>query len=173
LSELDEAWALALAEAERRARAAGRGDIAEYLSLRASNDLARQAGIGWLLDTFTALAGEVNRAGGSIQLAKQTAHRFPAGRSTMVGTLLTFRAGVRQLLVEAGWPRTPRDGIVRGGGLALANIRHFGNRKSDEALMLVRSESGAPRWVVLEETGARTRLYEDRLRRHITRFLGT
>ncbi len=43
VSELDEAWAAALAEAEQKARLAGRKDVAEYLSLRNSNDLLRKA----------------------------------------------------------------------------------------------------------------------------------
>jgi len=47
VSELDEAWALALAEAEQRARVAGRHDLAEYLALRNSNDLLRKTGIDW------------------------------------------------------------------------------------------------------------------------------
>ena len=172
MSELDEAWALALAEAERRAREKGRGDVAEYLALRTSNDQARATGIEWLLDTFKTLAGEANRAGASIQIAKTDAHRFRVGNSTMVGTLVTFRLGVRALMIEAGWPRTPRDGIVRGGGLASAHIRHFGNRAADEELLLVRSPNGAPQWLVLEKTGGRTPLVEAHLRRHLIRFLG-
>ncbi|MGA9994368.1 MAG: hypothetical protein WBP93_03085, partial [Pyrinomonadaceae bacterium] len=76
MSELDEAWALALAEAERRARATGRGDVAEYLALRASNDQARTTATQWLFATFTALAGEANRAGASVSITKEDAHRF-------------------------------------------------------------------------------------------------
>src|SRR6185295_6884069 len=120
MSELDEAWALALSEAERRARLAGRSDIADYLSLKNSNDLLRKAGVDWLLAEFNSLAAEANRAGASIQSAKQEGHRFRTGSSTMVGHLLTFTNGVRTLFVEAGWPRTPRDGFVHGGGLAQA-----------------------------------------------------
>jgi len=44
MSELDEAWAAALSDAEQKARLAGRGDVADYLSLRNSNDLLRKAG---------------------------------------------------------------------------------------------------------------------------------
>jgi hypothetical protein len=173
VSELDEAWALALAEAERRARRSGRSDVAEYLALRASNDLARTAGIDWLLKTMTVMAGEANRAGAGVQLARQDAHRFRVGSATMVGTLLTFRAGVRQLSIEAGWPRTPRDGFVRGNGLASGNIKHFGLRGADEELLLVRQSSNdAPQWVVLEKTGERSQLVEARMRRHLERFLG-
>jgi len=54
--------------------------------------------------------------------------------------------GVRTLYVEAGWPRTPRDGFVRGGGLACANIRHMGIKAASEELLLTKSPTGAPTW---------------------------
>lgn len=172
MSELDEQWARALAEAERRASASGRRDLAEYLSLRNANDLARSTGIEWLLSTFQTLAGEANRAGASIQITKVDAHRFAAGSATMVGSLLTLHLGVRKLLVEAGWPRRPRDGFVRGGGLASAHIRHFGRRAADEELLLARAKDGAPVWFILEKTEERTVLSEARVRHHINLFLG-
>jgi len=79
MSELDEAWAAALSEAERRARLAGREDIADYLSLKNSNDLLRQAGVDWLLAEFTTLAAQANRAGASIQISNHEGHRFKIG----------------------------------------------------------------------------------------------
>jgi hypothetical protein len=172
LSEFDEAWARVLAEAERRARASGRGEVAEYLALRAANDLARKAGMDWLFSTFTTAAGQVNRAGASVEVSRDEGHRFRVGNSTMVGSLLTFRMGVRQLHVEAGWPRAPQDGFVRGGGLALAHVKHFGNPRANEELMLARNAQGTPQWLVLEETGARAVLLEERVQRHVLRFLG-
>jgi hypothetical protein len=164
MSELDEAWAAALSEAERRARLAGRADVAEYLLLKNSNDLLRQAGVDWLVTEFTVLAGEANRAGASIQIARQEGHRFPTGTSTMVGHLLTLTNGVRTLFVEAGWPRTPRDGVVRGGGLAAANIRHLGIKAANEQLLLARSNTGAPAWKSIEKKHL---LLEADLRRHL------
>jgi hypothetical protein len=164
MSELDEAWAAALSEAARRARLAGRADVAEYLSLKNSNDLLRQAGVDWLVTEFTVLAGEANRAGASIQIARQEGHRFPTGTSTMVGHLLTLTNGVRTLFVEAGWPRTPRDGVVRGGGLAAANIRHLGIKAANEELLLARSNTGAPAWKSIEKKHL---LLEADLRRHL------
>src|SRR5215510_8411156 len=146
MSELDEAWAAALSEAERKARQAGRRDIADYLSLRNSNDLLRKAGIDWLLAGFTSVAADANRAGASIQIKTQEGHRFRTGTSTMVGHLLTLTNGVRTLYIEAGWPRTPRDGVVRGGGLAFAAIRHLGIRGANEELLLAKSHNGAPAW---------------------------
>jgi hypothetical protein len=163
MSELDEAWAAALLEAERQARLAGRKDIAAYLSLKNSNDLLRKAGVDWLIAEFTVLAGDANRAGASIRIAKQDGHRFRAGNSTMVGHQLTLINGVRTLYVEAGWPRTPRDGIVRGGGLACASIRHLGIRKANEDLLLIKS-NGKPAWQSFETKHA---LLQADMRRHL------
>ena len=171
MDELETEWRRRINEARTRAREAGRGDVAEYLLLRAENDAARAAGVEWLLEAFTELAGEANRAGASLTLARDEGHRFPVGQSTMVGPRLTLSAGVRRLTVEAGWPRAPRDGIVRGGGLASARVSHFGRRSSDEDLLLLREQSGPPRWFVLEETGARAPLDEVRMRRHVARML--
>ena len=173
MSELDEEWAQVLAEAERRARMAGRGDLVEYLRLRASNDKARSTGIEWLFETFTLLAGEANRAGAGVQITKKSGHRFDVGNATMVGELLTLKAGVRQLMIEAGWPRAPRDGVVPGNALACAHIRHFGNRSANETLLLLRSREGTPQWHVIERAGTRTQLLEARIRHHFRRFLGT
>jgi hypothetical protein len=152
MSEFDEEWARAIAEAERRARAHGRGDVTEYLALRQTNDFARTTAADWLYATFSEHAGRANRAGASIRIERRDAHRFHLGNSVMVGALLTLTQGVRSLMIEAGWPRSPRDGIVRGGGLASARIRHFGLRNADEELLLVYAEDKSPQWLVLERT---------------------
>ena len=165
MSELDEAWAAALSEAEQKARLAGRKDVAEYLSLKNSNDLLRKAGVQWLIESFTIAAGEANRAGASIQIARTEGHRFRTGTSTMVGYLITLTNGVRTLFVEAGWPRVPRDGFVRGGGLACANIRHMGIRAASEELLLAKTSTGAPGWKSL--TKNRPQLHASDVHRHI------
>lgn len=169
MSELDEAWAAALSEAEQRARIAGRGDLAEYLSLKNSNDLLRKAGIQWLLESFTVAAGEANRAGASIQIAKSEGHRFRVGTSTMVGQLVTLSYGVRTLFIEAGWPRVPRDGVVRGGGLACANIRHLGIRAASEELLLAKTHNGTPNWKSL--TNQRPHLHQSDIHHHLSVLL--
>jgi hypothetical protein len=172
MSELDEDWAKVLAEAERRARAQGRGDLVEYLRLRASNDRARSTGVEWLFETFTLLAGEANRSGSGVQLSKTNGHRFEVGSATMAGTLLTLKSGVRQLMIEAGWPREPRDGFVPGNGLACGRIRHFGLSAANEDLLLVRAPDGTPQWLATDRRGARSRLLEERARQHVRKFLG-
>src|SRR5215218_7163050 len=165
MSELDEAWAAALSEAEHRARLAGREDVVEYLSLRNSNDLLRKAGVDWLIAGFTQLAGDANRTGASIQISKKDDHRFASASSTMVGHLLTLTNGVRTLYVEAGWPRVPRDGFVRGGGLASANIRHMGIRQAGEELLLTKTKTGAPTCNSVVNKGLS--LHEADMRHHI------
>lgn len=171
MSELDQAWALALAEAERLARLSGRTDVAEYLALRNSNDLLRQTGVGWLIDTFTAVAAEANRSGASIQTSRDDKHRFKVGNSTMVGRLFTMRNGVRTLFVEAGWPRVPSDGVVSGGGLARGKIRHLGFKSADAELLLIKSAKGIPSWVLLDQDGKRRELHESSAREQVSVLL--
>ncbi len=167
MSELDEAWAFVLAEAEQRAKLAGRADVAEYLALRNSNDLLRKTGVDWLHTSFTELAGQANRQGSAIQITSDAEHRFRVGNSTMVGRLLTLKSGVRTLFVEAGWPRTPRDGFIRGGGLACGNIRHLGLSAASEQLLLIKSDSGGPRWMVVNKHTGRLKLSSKGIGRHL------
>jgi hypothetical protein len=171
MSELEEAWEIALAEATQRARGAGRADIARYLDLRSKNDLLRRTAIDWLTATLTSLAGEANRRGAGIQIERQESHSFRRGSATMVGSQLTLRRGVRALSLESGWPRKPVDGVVRGDGLACANLKHFGRSRSNAELMLARSSKGLPRWLVIEKTGDQTPLSEARIRRHFSLLL--
>ncbi|MFL6228681.1 MAG: hypothetical protein ACJ741_07865 [Pyrinomonadaceae bacterium] len=173
MSELDAEWEQRVAEAAARAGEAGRTDVAEYLSLRAANDLARAVGVAWLIDTFAALADEAMLGGADIRLAPDDEHSFRVAHATMVGRRLTLAAGlVRSLTVEAGWPRTPRDGVVRGRGIARARVSHFGAPSACEELLLVKSDEGAPRWVVLTDSGTRESFDEARARRHLDKLLG-
>ncbi len=180
MSELEEAWAVGLAEAEARARATGRTDIAEYLALRSSNDLIRRIAGDWLLTMFTTAAGEANRAGAAIQISTADAHRFKVGSASMVGTRLSLGSGVRLLIVESGWPRTPRDGFIRGGGLACGNIKHVGIKPANEELRLVLDASGTPSWIVMGRHGShdvprKTReipkLHEAHVKEHVSILL--
>jgi len=168
--DLEDAWEIALAEATQRARGAGQADLLRYLDLRRRNDLLRRAATDWLHEAVTSLAADANRAGAAIQLEREAAHRFRRGPATMVGKLLTLRKGVRALTIESGWPRAPRDGVVRGNGLACANIKHLGRARLNEELVLVSSASGSPQWFVLKDD-VRTILTESDLRRHFAILL--
>lgn len=171
VSELDEAWALALSEAEKRARATRRTDISSYLALRTSNDLLRKTGSNWLQTTFVSVAGEANRAGAGIQVSKEDGHHFKVGNATMVGSRLSLANGVRMLFVEVGWPRTPRDGFIRGGGLACANIKHLGIKSACEQLRLVLDSTGVPRWNVQGHLAEPHEIHEANIRSHIAILL--
>ncbi|HUS10420.1 MAG TPA: hypothetical protein VMZ30_08125 [Pyrinomonadaceae bacterium] len=178
MSELDEAWAVGIAEAEARARASGRADIAEYLALRSSNDLIRNISNDWLLNLFAAAAGAANRAGAAIQISREDSYRFKIGNATMLGTRISLHRGVRVLVIEVGWPRTPRDGFIRGGGLACANIKHVGIKAANEELRLAVDDAGTPKWIITEPATGKhqpprgTRdLHEANVRQHLSLLL--
>jgi hypothetical protein len=143
-------------------------DVSEYLALRSSNDLLRQTGIDWLITMFATVAGEVNREGAAIQISRNDAHRFKVGHATMVGSLLTLTNGERVLSVEAGWPRAPQDGFIRGGGLARANIKHRGLKSASEELRLVVAPAGTPRWMVQRKHGGHSEFLEASIRDHLS-----
>jgi hypothetical protein len=171
LSELEEHWTNALAEAERRARAMGRQDIAEYVALRSTNDRVRRTAVDWLLTTFSELAADENRKGASLQIDQIDAHRFRIGQATMVGRLLTLRFGARSLQIEAGWPRTAPDGFIRGGGFACAHIKHVGRPNLSDELLLRQSAGKAPHWEILKKTGERVVLTSERIAIHVAELL--
>jgi hypothetical protein len=145
----------------------GRTDIASYLALRNSNDLLRKTAADWLQTIFATVAGEANRAGAGIQVSKEDGHHFKVGNATMVGSRLSLGNRVRKLFIEVGWPRTPRDGFIRGGGLACANIKHVGIKASSEQLRLIVDPSGIPRWNVQSHHTGSNEIHESDIRGHI------
>jgi hypothetical protein len=171
MSELEEAWEKALAQAKLRARSAGRADIAGYLDLRTRNDLLRRTAIDWLATMLISLAGEANRRGAGIQIERQDSHTFRRDSATMVGSQLTLRRGVRALLFESGWPRKPGDGFVSGDGLACANLKHFGRSRSNAELLLARSANGQPTWLIIDTHQRRLSLTEAHVREHLSILL--
>jgi hypothetical protein len=171
VNELDETWAAALAEAEVRARAAGRGDITEYLTLRRSNDLLRKTACDWLLSTFRNVAGEMNRAGAALQISNDDNYQFQIANSALVGQLLKLENGIRQLLVEVGWPRLPAHGFIRGGGIAVGRLRHVGIKSASELIRLVTSPEGTPRWIVENNRQPVAEIREANIRQHVAILL--
>jgi len=171
VTELDQFWTDEITQALEKARAAGRHDIADYLSLRASNDFLRSAAVKWLMKSFIDLGDEFRRRGREISLKTDTKHTFSVGHSTMAGSKLSFNCGVRSLTIEAGWTRTPEHGFIRGGGLACARISHFGFAKANKELLLVKVKEH-PLWVVQEDENVRTPLFEDFFHENFSFFLG-
>ena len=171
MTELDRMWSQMLEEAIVAARDTGRGHVADYLDLRARNDALRSAGVRWLFEAVVGLAGDASLARPGIQIEREEPHNFPHAGANMAGSLIRVRHGVRCLTVEAGWTRTPGDGFMRGGALAIAKISHFGIAKMNVELHLKPAESG-PGWVAFSSDGASTPADESFLRQHFSVFLG-
>lgn len=171
MNELDEVWTQMMQDAIHKARSSGRTDITEYLELKAGNDSVRAASCRWLFESFTELSDEVNRRGIRLHIENQNPHRFSVGHATMVGSLIVFHHGLRNLTVEAGWTRTPQDGFIRGGGLACARLTHFGMSRYNAELLLVRSAESIPQWFSITKEGRRNLISSNNLREHFNIFL--
>jgi hypothetical protein len=145
MTELDQVWSRLLEETATNAHINGRGHIAEYLKLKATNDAIRAAGIGWLFDTLIEIAGGEQGRHRNLTIERAEPHRFDCGNSTMVGSLLSIREGVRCLTTEAGWARVPSDGVMQKGALAYGRVNHFGIPKAGVEIRLVLSDP-MPEW---------------------------
>ena len=135
-----------LNNAADKAAAFGRHQVAEYLRLKATNDAIRAAGVKWLFDTVIELAIEAQRLRPTLTIEREEPHRFAHGNSQMVGSLLSVRHGVRCLAVEAGWTRSPGDGVMQKNALAFARVAHFGLPRLGAELKLTRGDE-LPCWV--------------------------
>ena len=156
MTELDHVWSKMLEDALPDAS----GDVAEYLRLKATNDAIRAAGVGWLFDTLIEIAGREMCARSHLNIELVEPHSFKHGNSNMVGRLVSFRLGVRCLTVEAGWARTPLDGIMRNGSLAVARISHFGKPKHGSELRFVHGDN-LPNWLDSSGSVADAVLFEE------------
>lgn len=149
--ELDHVWSKMLDEATANASTAGHQDIVDYLRLRSSNDAIRRTGVSWLFDSMIEIASDAMRDRRSLSVERVEPHNFARGNSNMVGSLLEIRQGVRCLSIEAGWARTPTDGIMFNGALAVARISHFGMPRAEQEIRLVRG-SDLPHWLAEDGT---------------------
>lgn len=147
MTELDQVWSQMLAETSEKAHQQGREYVVEYLRLRATNDAIRSRGIAWLIDAFIEVATDAQRDKPHLSIERVEPHEFAHGNSTMVGTQLVVRHGVRCLNVEAGWARIPSHGVMRKGSLAVARISHFGLPRLGASIRLIHNEDDLPHWI--------------------------
>lgn len=171
MNELEEVWAQMMKRAIDGAKDAGRHDVAEYLTLKATNDFVRATSIKWLFDSMLEIAAQHNRTRAAVQIENKNPHNFAFNKANMVGSLLSFRQGVRCLSLEAGWTRTPTDGFMRGGALAAARITHFGISKANEELVLLKEED-FPQWFSIDKSGRKTVFDSRNLQKHFRIFAG-
>lgn len=146
MDELDEFWSQELAKALENAKNSGRGDVADYLELKARNDALRETGVRWLNESLASIAIENDGITGKIEIVRDAPHRFAFRKATMAGTRLQLKQGVRCLTLEAGWTRTPTDGFMRGGALAAARFTHLGMPKAGAELGLYITNE-IPHWI--------------------------
>lgn len=170
MNELYEVWTEDLNAAISHAKAVGRFELADYLTLKASNDAIRGESIKWLFDSVLEIVFAFNRHSARIKIEKKEKHRFKFGNSELSGTILNLRQGVRCLSFEAGWTKIPGDGVIKGGGLACAKINHFGFRKQNEDLVLLRYED-KPQWFTIDGENHRIAFNMRGFQKHFETFL--
>jgi hypothetical protein len=171
MNELDEVWTQMFEDALKKARTNGRGDVAEYLELKTTNDTIRAASVKWLLDATLEIASFANRNNAGITIENENPYQFPFRNANLAGSLVRFRQGVRCLTIEAGWTRTPNDGFMRGGALAGARISHFGISKHNDELLLIKSND-LPGWVSIDKNEKKNPFDSRHLNQHFQVFLG-
>lgn len=171
MNELDQIWSQMLEEATAAARSSGRHDVADYLDLKARNDVLRSAGIRWLVEVMIGIAGQATRTSALVEIERQEPHNFEHRGANIAGSKIKFRHGVRCLTLEAGWTRTPGDGFMRGGALAIAKFTHFGISKMNVELHLRHGRSH-PVWVAFYADGTSIDADESFLKQHFSVLLG-
>ncbi|CAN5337998.1 hypothetical protein BH20ACI2_BH20ACI2_15840 [soil metagenome] len=162
MAELDQIWMDLLDQASLRAIENGQHRVADYLRLKLANDTIRQAGVDWLFQTLIDQASAASKDQPQLRIDRVSPHSFKIGTSNMVGSLIQVQHGVRCVSLEAGWVRTPSDGIMRNSALAHARIKHFGMASEDNEFRLIRGEP-LPLWI--DEEGAEIRA--DDIHRHL------
>lgn len=124
---------------------------ADYLSLRAANDMLRERAKTWVFETLNSLCLEF---GPEVQLARQE-WKFEVGRSVMVGERFGVRSRGKTLLVEIGWPREPAHGFVPDQGLARGRASLSASPMLSarllEELILKAAGSGEPHWYAVRD----------------------
>ena len=171
MSELHEIWTQDLDSAISHAKENGRFELADYLTLKASNDALRRESIKWLFDSVLKVVFAFNRHSARIKIEQKEKHRFKFGNSELSGTILNLRQGVRCLSFEAGWTQTPNDGVIKGGALACAKINHFGFKKQNEELVLLRYEEKL-QWFSIDGENHRIAFNMRSFQKHFETFLG-
>jgi hypothetical protein len=162
VNELEQIWPQLIDAAADNAASTGRHSVAEYLRLKATNDVIRTTAVAWLVDTFLELLGEAMSERSNLIVEREEPYTFQRGASTMVGTLIEVRQGVRRLGLAAGWTRAPAHGIMQNNALAYARFIHFGMPKAGADLRLVRGDE-LPQW--LDDSGHS--IDSEVLRRHL------
>ena len=167
VAEISEFWDEILNRKADGTAAPQHGVVADLIALKATNDQIRQRAVDWLIASFTELAAHANRHNVSVEIERKEPHNFAAYGANMVGVKTSFRHGIRCLTVEAGWTRTPTDGFMRGGALAVAHIRHFGLKQHGMDLALLKTND-QPAWFEIDGENTARPIMLEHLIRHMS-----
>jgi hypothetical protein len=167
VAEISEFWSEIVGGNAGEKDSSDRRIVSDFIALKATNDEIRSRAVEWLIASFTELAAHANRHNIPIEIERKEPHNFPAYGANMVGIKTEFRHGIRCLSVEAGWTRTPSDGFMRGGALAVAHIRHFGLKQHSTDLALLRSDD-RPQWFHIDNDNTARPIEVKNLIRHMS-----
>lgn len=143
----EEFWMTLLDEEIARGSVSAEGVFQDYLSVRGANNDIRVRATDWLFGSFAELSERLSSQGLELPLERSDDIRFTFLGATLLGSAIAFSNGVRRLSCEVGSIKAPGHGIIKGGGIAIARISHFGIPEKEQTLRLVVGEESA-RWVV-------------------------
>ena len=164
-------WTQDLDKAIAQAKALGRYEIADYLTLKSSNDSIRKEGVKWVFDSILEIVFAFNRHDAKIKIEQKEKHRFNFKNRSLSGSFLKLKRGVRELTFEAGWTKSASDSIMPGGALVCAKISHFGFKKNNEELVLLKFED-KPQWFSIVDENHRISFNTKSFQKHFKVFLG-
>lgn len=157
----------------------------ELEKLKAANEVLREQGKEWLLNTLEKIGDELNLkltpqpaqtetpAPLALQIGSQD-WQFEVEKNVMVGERLGIRYRGQTLLVEVGWPRLPEHGFVPDLGLARARVSLSPNVMIDPILLdelTLRRDGEGVVWHVLADHSIRELVTEAKLNTYLQRAL--
>jgi len=146
-------WSRLLDEEIARGNVSAEGVFQEYLSVRGANNNIRNEAAEWLFGSFVKFTQRLVSDGFQISVERNEESQFAFHWATLSGPSIVVSNGLRKLSCEVGSIKAPGHGIIKGGGIAIARLSHFGIPEKDQILRLIAGEETA-RWVV---DGSRTR----------------
>lgn len=160
----------------------------ELEKLKAANEALRKEGQEWLLTTLETICNEINQtttppaavadapaAEPTLQIGNQD-WQFAVGDNVMVGERLGIRHNNQTLLIEVGWPRLPKHGVVPDLGLARARVSFSQNIMIDPKLraeftLRRNKDSGDVSWHEFADHQVGEKVTADKLRAFVQQLL--
>ena len=146
----EEFWHRLLDEEIARGTVTAEGVFEDYLAVRGANNEIRDSATEWLFRSFDELAERLRLQAFECSVERSDESQFNFLGATLTGPAIFFSHGVKRLSCEVGSIKAPGHGIIKGGGVAVARISHFGMPEKEQFLRLSVGE-GSARWTVESE----------------------